>query len=301
MDLGFIKLRVCEADLILVDDLEGSGARPGGARPDRDWARAALSLLDRRKGVGAQRLVAVSSSEGRVWLRVFGPAGAKSPAGADAALCAARWLLDSGRAGPGSLHLRFGLGEFVVDILDGSNLGLSLGPLADLATGLPLAREGAAERRALIEAGGERFEALPVALFRHPPRRDGGEKTPPLGPRAVAVFCEGGTKALRAKVGASQGERHPPEALPIRVPSRGELRLGASRDPGLDSSSRAALALGASVFLDHSDEEALVRSGGGLLWAELARDDSLYVAARPEYVFRGEFHVDDPEDTKTAS
>jgi hypothetical protein len=41
----------------------------------------------------------------------------------------------------------------------------------------------------------------------------------------------------------------------------------------------------------YSDSEAIVRLGSGALWVEWAATGSLYVAARPEYVYRGEFHL----------
>jgi hypothetical protein len=43
MELSFYKLRLCDSDLILVDDIEGDGR-------DRDWGKAASSLLKRRLG-----------------------------------------------------------------------------------------------------------------------------------------------------------------------------------------------------------------------------------------------------------
>ena len=89
MDLSFYKLRLCDSDLILFDDLGGDGR-------DRDWVGLARALLHRRRGAGAARLALVSKPERDLWLRVFSPEGEGGPC-ADAALCAARYLLDRSR------------------------------------------------------------------------------------------------------------------------------------------------------------------------------------------------------------
>lgn len=294
MDLRFIKLRLCEADLILIDDLDGEGR-------DRDWPEAARRLLDRRKGVGSLRLAVVSRQERDIWLRCFDDEGATEVARFDAALCAARYLHDSGLVASGQLAFRSGKGELAIDILDGSSLGLSLGPLISIPEGRPLDSVLAEERRSIIVADGESYEALPLALEGFSPRGGGESRTAPVegeaamteGPRAVAVFCAGGTKAVRAKIGSSGRGRHPPSALPVRVLSRGEIRIGGLADPRLDACSQAGLAFGAALLTGLVEGEVLVRSGSGALWAELTSSGSVYVAGRPDYVFQGEFHIED--------
>ena len=87
MELTFYKLRLCDSDLILVDDLGGDGR-------DRDWEGVAQAILHRRRGAGADRLAVISKPEQDLRLRVLRPDG-ESGACADAALCAARYLLDS--------------------------------------------------------------------------------------------------------------------------------------------------------------------------------------------------------------
>lgn len=37
----------------------------------------------------------------------------------------------------------------------------------------------------------------------------------------------------------------------------------------------------------------MVRLGKEALWVEWTESDSLYVACRPEYVYRGEFYLDE--------
>src|SRR5512142_2794913 len=113
MELKFYKLRICDADLILVDDLEGDGR-------DRDWEAVARALLHRRRGAGAERLAVLARAERDIWLRVFRADGAEAAA-ADAALCAARYLLDSGRSGSDRVRMRLSGAEtrtLTVDVLD---------------------------------------------------------------------------------------------------------------------------------------------------------------------------------------
>lgn len=296
MDLSFLKLRLCEADLILVDDLEGNGR-------DRDWALAARAILDRRRGAGALRLAVIARAEEDLWLRVFDAEGREDAALFDAAVCSARYLLDSGRAGSERVRLRSGSGELSVDVLDGTSLGMDLGPLLSVPEAEALDMQRAGEKRSIIEAEGERFEVLPLGL-RPFQARDGAaieKAVVASGPRAVAVLCQGGTKSVRAKIGAAGTTARPPSALPIRIISRRELRTGRFRDPRLDALSIAGLALGAAVFMRLADDEALVRLGDGLLWAEMTASGSLYVAGRPEYAYRGEFHFDEEEESGTRS
>jgi hypothetical protein len=42
--------------------------------------------------------------------------------------------------------------------------------------------------------------------------------------------------------------------------------------------------------MGYADREAMIRLGSGALWVEWTSSGSLYAAARPEYVYRGEFH-----------
>jgi hypothetical protein len=114
----------------------------------------------------------------------------------------------------------------------------------------------------------------------------------------VVFFGAGSGKAPRARIGSSTSGDRPPPALPVRLISRGELRIGGLSDPRLDTLSQAGLAFGAAFLTGHADAEALVRSGGGALWAEMSGPSAVYVAGRPEYVFRGEFHFDEAEELK---
>lgn len=300
MDLRFYKLRVCDADLILVDDLAGDGR-------DRDWGGAARLMLDRRRGVGADRLAVLAKAESATWLRVFGPDGQAARCVADAGLCSARYLLDSGRADRGSVHLRVPGGELSIDVMPAASLGLSLGPPRGVPDGLPLDQEGAAARRSIVEAGRERFEVLVLGLALAQAGAEGRGGGAGLDAEAVAIFYEGGAKAARARIRAGTRGMAVPDVLPLRLVSREEIwadgplqgkpRQGegtAGRGPAArDASSTAGLALAAAAAAGYADRGALVRQKGGALWVEWTEEGSLYAAGRPEYVYRGEFHIDE--------
>lgn len=272
MDLSFYKLRLCDSDLILVDDLGGDGK-------DRDWARAAREMLHRRRGVGADRFAVISKPERELWLRVFRADGEEAPL-ADAALCAARYILDSGRSGAETVTMRVALlaaGSLSVDVLDSASLGIALGPPLSLPSGDALGAAEAASRASSVEGAGERFQVLPLRAGL--PAAD-----------AAAVFANGGAARARARIGSSKKDLAP-AAVAVRVASRGELIVSAPTGASLDSCAASAVALAASAALGYSDREAIVRLGKGATWAEWAESGELYVAGRPEYVYRGEYHL----------
>jgi diaminopimelate epimerase len=279
MELSFYKLRLCDSDIVLVDDLAGDGR-------DRDWESAARALLHRRRGAGADRLAVVSRPEEELWLRVFLADGEAGPC-ADAALCAVRYLLDSGRCEAQGTSMRIPGGELRVDVLDSASLGIQMGPPRGLPDDLALTAAAAAARVTSIEAAGERFQVLPL--------RAG---IPAVD--AAAVFADGGAARTRAHIASSRASaarkaagrgEDAPTVVAIRVASRGELFVSMPYGGALDCCASAAAALAASASLGYSELEAMVRIGSGALWVEWASSGSLYVAGRPEYVYRGEFHL----------
>jgi diaminopimelate epimerase len=269
MDLSFYKLRLCDSDVILIDDLSGDGV-------DRDWAKAAREVLHRRRGAGADRFAVISKPESSLRLRVFLPDGEEGPS-ADAALCAARYLLDSGRSGATSVTMRLSEGDIEVDVLDAASLGIALGPPRGMPDNAALDPSAAAKRVASVETSGERFQVLPLRAGL--PAAD-----------AAAVFAGGGAAKARARFRSSRSELAP-VAVAVRIVSRGELRVSAPTSGRLDSCAAGAVALAASAALSYSDREAMVRLGSGALWVEWSDSGSLYVAGRPEYVYRGEYHL----------
>lgn len=273
MELTFYKLRLCGSDLVLVDDIGGEGR-------DRDWEKVAVSILRRRLGAGADRLAVLARPEKSFWLRVFGPKGEGGPC-ADAALCAARYLMDSGRTGADSIAMRASGGDIDVDILDSASLGLSLGPPRGLTDGDELDAGGAASRATTIESGGRRFLALPLAAG-----------LPPAG--GVAVFADGGASRPRARI--SSADREPtPSAIAVRVISRSDMRVSFPHGGMVDSCAASAIALAAAASVGYADREAMIATKAGALWAEWTPRAGIYVAGRPEYVYRGEYHLAEDE------
>ncbi|MDP3179715.1 MAG: hypothetical protein Q8M76_17535, partial [Spirochaetaceae bacterium] len=110
------------------------------------------------------------------------------------------------------------------------------------------------------------------------------------GSDAAAVFADGGAARARARIAPSGGGAA--SAVVVRVASRGELYAHARIGPELDSCAAAGIALAAAAAAGYSDREALVRLGSGAIWIEWTQAGQLYAAARPEYVYRGEFHMD---------
>jgi diaminopimelate epimerase len=268
VETTFYKLRLCDSDIILVDDFAGDGK-------DRDWAGLARAILHRRRGAGADRMAVVSKPEDRIRLRVF-TSEEEGGACADAALCAARYLLDSGRSGADSVQLRIAGGDMQVDVLDSASLGVSIGPPLGIPDGTALKAHDAAQRVTSIEASGERFQVLPLRVG-----------SPPAD--AAAVFAEGGVARARARISAARGKESP-AVVAVRVVSRGELFASAPTTGRMDCCAAAAVALAASASTGYSEREAMVRLGSSALWVEWTSSGPLYVAARPEYVYRGEFH-----------
>jgi len=269
MELRFYKLRLCDSDLILVDDMAGDGR-------DRDWASVARHILHRRRGAGADRLAVIAKAESDTWLRVFGRAGEGGPR-ADAALCAARYLLDSGRTGSERVSLRVSGGKIEVDVLDSASLGVDLGPpRRALEGGEPLGPDEAAALATLIEAAGARYQVLPLRVGLP-------------GSAGLAVFAQGASAQARLRVRAGAGERA--AAVGVRVLSRGEIVASAPTGSELDSAAAAALALAAAAATGRAEREAMVRLGAGALWIEWTARGTLYAVGRPEYSYRGEFYL----------
>jgi len=111
----------------------------------------------------------------------------------------------------------------------------------------------------------------------------------------VAVFYEGGANRARARIRGGKRRAAMPETVPIRIVSREELRIELrARHRRLDAASTAGLALAAAASAGRAERGVLVRLGRDALWVEWTEADRLYVACRPEYVFMGEFHLDEP-------
>jgi hypothetical protein len=187
--------------------------------------------------------------------------------------------MDSGRSGAEAVPMRISASELVVDVLDSSSLGLSLGPPRGVPDGAELEAGEVASRATSIESEGRRYLALPLRVG-----------IP--GADSVAVFADGGSSRAKARI-SSSGREPAPVPVSVRVVSRSELRVSFHAGGCLDACAAAAAATAAAASVGYSDRGAMVVLRSGALWAEWASRGDVYVVGRPEYVFRGEYYLPD--------
>lgn len=274
MEIRFYKLQVCGIDWLLLDR---TGADPG---PVPDFGNLARSLCRRRRGAGGMGVIALSRPEKDIWAESFDAAGNDVPLAPCAALCAARYLFDSGRGGRESLELRTREGPARVDVIDSTRFALNLGPALS-PSGSPL-REGEADRAAAeLDVEGRALSILPVRL---------------AGLTFAVVVAEGGLRdALAPFEEAVSAARRPDQPrmkwtpLAVRIDSRNSL---AAAGRTFDACAAAGAALAAAGAYGLADREAAVRLGGDAVFVNGDADDGLYAAARPAYVFSGEYWLE---------
>ena len=274
MEIRFYKLQVCGIDWLLLDRM---GADEG---PVPDFGALARSLCRRRRGAGGFGVIAVSRPENDIWTECFDAGGHSIPLPPCAALCASRYLFDSGRGGRDYLELRTREGPVRVDVIDSTRFALNLGP-AISPSGTPL-REGEADHTvAKLDVGGKALSILPVRL---------------AGQTFGVVVTESGFReALAPFEGAASTARRPDfprlkwTPLAVRIDSRTSL---AAAGPALDACAAAGAALAAAGSYGLADREAAVRMGGDAVFVNGDADDGLYAAARPVYVFSGEYWME---------
>jgi len=274
MDIRFYKLHVCGSDWLLTDRMGEDSA------PAPDFEALSSALCRRRRGVGGNGLIALSKPEEDVWAECYGPDGTPRPLSPDAALCAARYLFDSGRAGKNDVELRTREGTMKVDIIDSTRFALSLGQARSLS-GSAL-REGDADHSAAaVELAGRAYSILPVRVAEE---------------SFAVVITEGGFKDALSPFDSpspADSERQRITPLAVRVISRTKLAAGGSFS---DACSAAGAALAAADAYGLADREVAVRLGGDDIYVNADTDDGIYTAARPVYVFSGEYWMDGPAE-----
>ncbi|NLJ47070.1 MAG: hypothetical protein GX430_10975 [Treponema sp.] len=278
MEIRFYKLQVCGIDWLLLDRMSS------GPGPVPDFRALARSLCRRRRGAGGMGIVALSRPETDIWAESFDAAGNGILLPPCAALCAARYLFDSGRGGRDSLDLRTRDGTVRVDIIDSTRFALNLGPALSPA-GIPL-REGEADRAAAeLDVAGKALSILPVRL---------------AGQSFAVVLSEGSLRDALSPFGRgespvpsvdSRSQRFTP--LAVRIDSRTSL---AAAGRAFDACAAAGAALAAAGAYGLADREAAVRLGGDAVFVNGDADDGLYAAAKPTYIFSGEYWMEDPVD-----
>ncbi|HSV56082.1 MAG TPA: hypothetical protein VLH39_03120 [Magnetospirillaceae bacterium] len=276
MDLRFYKLHVCGIDWLLVDQMGEN------TDPVPDYAVLARDLCRRRRGAGGQGLLAISRPERDVWAECFDPAGRSIPLSPCAALCAARYLFDSGRGGRGVVELRTREGMVKVDVIDSTQFALSLGPALS-PSGVPL-REGEANRAAAtLDISGKAISILPVRF---------------AGDTFAVVLAEDSLREALAPFGPisrSARDKSRTRFIPLaaRVLSRNRLAAAGRHH---DACTAAGAALAAACTYGLADREAAVRIGGDVVFINWDAADGLYAAARPAYIFSGEFWMEERRD-----
>ena len=137
MNLHFLKLRVASDPWILVDRC---GANAGDTKatletptvPDSfaripDWQYAATLVCHPHRGAAARGLMVVEGSAEPYRVQSWNARGLVQDLPPAAALCAARWLFDTGRAVGETVSLASTSGPVEILVLDSRNFGLALG------------------------------------------------------------------------------------------------------------------------------------------------------------------------------
>lgn len=277
MNLKFLKLHTAGDDVILVDRIAAEGA----AHPD--FQAVARAILKRRRGAGGGSLAVLEKAERHpALLRSFLPGGEEVPALNDALVCAARYLFDSGRAGTESFEILGISGPREIQVLTASEFRIPLGKPVDPVDKEELLEGRGSEGRTVVEAGGKRLSVAAIELGR---------------PYAILFSADADRSDLAAlqkglsgigKGGAEYG------ALAVRPVSRDTLKLVAGRNAGFDGVSAAGAALAAAALAGFCEREATVIHGQGARCADWdARSGVVSVAASAEYVFEGEWYVEE--------
>lgn len=277
MNLSFLKLRVADCPWILFD--ASTIVRNKDSETQKpDWASVSQVVCGRSRGASAQGIILADSARDGQRLDAWNRMGSPCILTPTAALCAARWLFDAGRAGSDSVVAGSAYGESEVLVIDSRNFGLAIGSPESPGGG------------SLIEALGGHGLGISVGkgIGIVVPVRIGGfdinvvlfDSPPPLS-------YTDRSKAARSQSTASSDDEISIEVL---VVARHELRVKRGRS---DPIVAAAAALAAAVAADVADREVGVMTGGDRLVAQWPEHGPVFVAAAPSYCLSGEFWADD--------
>lgn len=239
MTVAFFKLHVAGDDFLLVD--RSRRGHEALAENAATLPHLATAMLDRRRGVGANALVAVGEPldrhDGAIPLRIFGPDGTERDEGSDAFFCAARWTSDSGRAGGGRLRFSTASGVRALATLDSRSFAIELTepvPYGDTETG----------RLDLL------LDGIPAAAYVL--RMEGG-----IWAATVGSTVEMNPRRLRAALASAV-----PEAVPVSVRTLSRDRLGFLAGETADRATAAAVALAASIRAGRSNQATVAEWRG---------------------------------------
>lgn len=280
MTVAFFKLHVAGNDFILVDR-ERPGHEELFARPDALEALAG-ALVDRQRGVGARAAIFAGGGQrerGTVALRVFYSDGAERYGGGDAFLCAARWALDSGRAGGGRVVFSTPSGERVLRALDSRSFSTELDPPGTFLGDRPgaLRPEDGREARVELVLDGQAAAAYLI---------EQGSRY------AVALGRRQGIRASRLKAALLAAA---PGAVPVVARTVGRDQVAFAAGALVDRLGAAAAAACAARLAGRVDEEVVAEwrgKGAAAAFADFGGHRTEPQTGPGVLIDRGRFYID---------
>jgi diaminopimelate epimerase len=289
LNIDFIKLHSSGSDVIVID---AESMRSGSVDP----VSLARAILKRRRGAGADALAIVDAvplpssvggdgkssrvSRTAASVKTYLPSGDAAHADADALICAARYLFDSGKAGGERFELSTPSGKRRIDVVTAVDFTVCLGKPRPSGSASEAVDENIPFT--VLEAGGKRVSVCAIELCR----------------TYLALLTQdvssGRLEEIERASGADPRGPSSARAIIIRPIARDALRIRHSAAMGWDGASAAGAALVAAVAAGSADREAAVLSQGGVRYAEWnARDGKVAVTAPAEYVYEGEWYMPD--------
>jgi diaminopimelate epimerase len=268
MNLKFYKLHCAISDLILLDLSECAA----DALPSFD--ALAKAACGRKRGIGASLLAVLLRTGPDFLLRAFLPSGEEAETVNDAAVGAARYIIDSGLVGS-DFTLRTIKGALRIEAVDSDSVRIPLGK-PEKAGGGAATEADIAGKRLVVEAPNSRLSVFPVKV----------------GHDYAVSFFESSKQASLRRLKESGIRERAPDFVPlaVRVVSRDEFRVYAPMGSIIDSCSAAAAAHVACVSAGFCERTAAAVLPSGIIFVNWVEDGGeLFVAASAEYVFEGEY------------
>ena len=118
-NIKFTKMQATGNDFVVIE-----------AKKNRDWAKLAKAMCERRFGVGADGIILIMSSENAdIRMRMFNPDGSEAEACGNGTRCLARYAIDKGLVTSG---------EITIETLGGLRKARAVGELIQVDMGKPI-------------------------------------------------------------------------------------------------------------------------------------------------------------------
>jgi len=136
MKVPFVKMHGAANDFVLIDQREPSLPEP--------WDERVRRLCDRRRGVGADGVLLIERDlELDFAMRYFNADGQAAAFCGNGARCVARWALDAGLGGDGTVRFRTAIGtKQARRSADGRRIELDFGPIPAVSEAIRVEAEG---------------------------------------------------------------------------------------------------------------------------------------------------------------